>query len=104
MRKACSCKELDRPLIETIVGMENKGEGEGCGDGCSSSLEWLTLDPKNIARVVPGRIMSVRFFPCSDSRMIVIGNKFGLVGFWNLDPKVEEEDGIYLYHPHLSLF
>ena len=41
MREVCSCQESDRPLIETIVGMENKGEG--CGDGCVLSLESLTL-------------------------------------------------------------
>ena len=57
-------------------------------------------DPENIARVMPGMIMNVRFFPCADSRMIVAGSKFGEVGFWNLDPKAEEEDGVYLYHPH----
>ncbi|KAL5547655.1 hypothetical protein UlMin_002886 [Ulmus minor] len=92
-REACSCPESDRPLIETIVGMENKVEG--CGDGRVLSLESLTLDPENISSVVPGRIMNVRFFPCADSRMIVAGNKFGEVGFWNLDPKVEEEDGFF---------
>ncbi|KAL5547653.1 hypothetical protein UlMin_002884 [Ulmus minor] len=84
MREACSCKESsDRPLIETILGI-------------------VDSDPENIARVVPGMIMNVRFFPCADSRMIVAGNQFGEVGFWNLDPKVEEKDGIYLYHPHSS--
>ena len=46
-----------------------KKEGEGCGDGCSSCLELLTLDPENMARVVPGRIMNVRFSPCDDSRL-----------------------------------
>jgi hypothetical protein len=40
------------------------------------------------------------FFLCKDSRMVVVGNKFGNIGFWNVDCVTEEKDGIYLYHPH----
>ncbi|PQM42028.1 WD repeat-containing protein 76 [Prunus yedoensis var. nudiflora] len=63
-------------------------------------LESLTLNSENIARVVPGRITNVSFFPCTSSRMVVVGNKFGNVGFWHIDSKEEEESGVYLYHPH----
>ncbi|KAI4335597.1 hypothetical protein L6164_014231 [Bauhinia variegata] len=66
----------------------------------SLQLQSLTLKAENVARVVPGRITSVRFFPSSNARMIVAGNKFGNVGFWNVDFAGDEGNGIYLYRPH----
>ncbi|XWS70364.1 hypothetical protein CRYUN_Cryun03dG0041700 [Craigia yunnanensis] len=62
-------------------------------------LESLDLKPENVARLLPGRIMVVKFFPCSSMRMIAAGNKFGNISFWNADCE-DEKDGIYLYHPH----
>lgn len=58
-------------------------------------LESLYLDPENIARVVPGRITSVRFFPSNSVKMIAAGDKFGNTGFWNVG-----ESDAHLYHPH----
>lgn len=63
-------------------------------------LESLRLEPDNIARVVPGRILNVRFFPTNNVRMVAVGNKFGNIGFWNVDAPQEDGDGIYLYHAH----
>ncbi|TYH13075.1 hypothetical protein ES288_A06G115800v1 [Gossypium darwinii] len=63
-------------------------------------LESLDLKPENVARLLPGRIMVVKFFPCSSVRMIAAGNKFGNIAFWNVDSNNEKEDGIYLYRPH----
>ncbi|KAK6236890.1 hypothetical protein SCA6_012227 [Theobroma cacao] len=63
-------------------------------------LESLDLKPENVARLLPGRIIVVKFFPCSSMRMIAAGNKFGNVAFWNVDCEDEKEDGIYLYRPH----
>ncbi|KAF3955304.1 hypothetical protein ACB098_01G322300 [Castanea mollissima] len=98
----------DKLLMDRILGVSKKpheefGDENG-GDsikGVCDRLELgsLSLNPENIARVVPGRIMNVRFLPCSNSRMIVVGNKFGDVGFWDVDSSMDE-DGIYLYHPH----
>ncbi|GMJ15882.1 DROUGHT SENSITIVE 1 [Hibiscus trionum] len=62
-------------------------------------LESLDLKPENVARIMPGRIMVVKFFPSSTMRMIAAGNKFGNIAFWNVDSKDEKED-IYLYRPH----
>jgi hypothetical protein len=102
----------DKVLIERVLGVSRKpheefGDKNGggsmrgaCGSGSCMELGALSLKPENIARVVPGRIMNVRFFPCKDSRMVVVGNKFGNIGFWNVDCDTEEKDGIYLYHPH----
>lgn len=63
-------------------------------------LESMDLKPENVARLLPGRIMVVKFFPCSSTRMIAAGNKFGNIAFWNADCEDEKGDGIYLYHPH----
>ncbi|XP_010472886.1 PREDICTED: WD repeat-containing protein 76-like [Camelina sativa] len=63
--------------------------------------ELLSLEPRNVARVVPGRIFSVEFLPCENVKMIAAGDKLGNVGFWNLDCESEEDgDGIYLFTPH----
>ena len=42
--------------------------------------------------------MDLRFLPCSNATMIVVGNNFGNVGFWDVDSK--DDDRLYLYHPH----
>ncbi|XP_042507238.1 WD repeat-containing protein 76 isoform X2 [Macadamia integrifolia] len=60
----------------------------------------LRLKPENIARVVPGRILNVCFFPTTYRLVVVAGNKFGNVGFWDVDCQEGEGDGIYLYRPH----
>ncbi|XP_054822014.1 uncharacterized protein LOC129320534 [Prosopis cineraria] len=63
-------------------------------------LESLTLDSDNIARVVPSRITTARFFPSSSVKMIVTGDKLGNLGFWNCDSVNNEGNEVHLYHPH----
>jgi hypothetical protein len=65
----------DKVLIERVLGVSRKpheeyGDKNGggsmrsaCGSGSCMELGALSLKPENIARVVPGRIMNVRFFP-----------------------------------------
>lgn len=129
MRDVHNGVSSDRALIETILGIEKnpqmgssvKGEfGRFEGENSSGAvkgidggitkeenevesdlkLESLTLSQENIARVVPGNIMNMRFFPTSNLRMVVVGNKAGNVGVWNIDFEQGEESGIYMYHPH----
>ncbi|XP_004288751.1 PREDICTED: WD repeat-containing protein 76 [Fragaria vesca subsp. vesca] len=98
------CKEEEEKscVAFTLVG------GIGCGlvkkeeDGGESDVkvEELSLKEENVARVVPGNVMNVRFFPSCSLRMVVVGNKVGNVGFWNMDSKEGEENGIYMYRPH----
>ncbi|GAV83944.1 WD40 domain-containing protein [Cephalotus follicularis] len=105
------CK--DETLSGFVGSCDEMGSGFLDGDvdnskfGVRGSLHFgsLTLKPDNIARIVPGRITVVRFLPCSDLRMVVVGNKFGNISFWNLDSKKEEDGdaaaaGIFLYRPH----
>lgn len=60
----------------------------------------LKLEYDNVARVVPGRIVSIRFLPTAEMTMVVVGNKNGYLGFWDVKPQNEEEDVIHLYQPH----
>ncbi|RHN64097.1 putative transcription factor WD40-like family [Medicago truncatula] len=63
---------------------------------CSLELESLSLDRKNIARVVPdGGITHLRFLPSNDFKMVVAGNRVGDIGFWNVG-----ESEVFVYHPH----
>ncbi|CAG7905046.1 hypothetical protein IGI04_029164 [Brassica rapa subsp. trilocularis] len=66
--------------------------------------EPLSLEPHNVARVVPGRILVVKFMPCQNVKLVAAGDKLGNVGFWNMDCGVEDDDddGIYLFRPHTA--
>ncbi|XP_044463678.1 WD repeat-containing protein 76-like [Mangifera indica] len=101
--KACEDQDLNRKhgtcssdVIKSVVKKENIELGNNVDLGS------LTLKPNNIARLMPGKILVVKFFPSNDMRMVMAGNKYGNIGFWNLNPIQEEEDGTYLYHPHSS--
>ncbi|XP_052198631.1 DNA damage-binding protein CMR1 [Diospyros lotus] len=113
IREAFYGEDYDQRFTETILGVSKKiqlsyGDGptEGIDSGYPSralgsvNLGSLRLDPENIARVVQGKIHVVRFFPSSDLNMIAVGNTSGDVGFWNVDAKNQDGDGIYLFHPY----
>lgn len=85
-------KKTSHEKEESGGGILIKGQCLGLGLGS------ICLNPGNIARVVPGRIMDLRFLPCSNVTIIVVGNNFGNVGFWDVDS--EDYDRLYLYHPH----
>ncbi|KAM6553178.1 hypothetical protein CsatB_013940 [Cannabis sativa] len=91
---------------ETFSSTGIKSEpGQSLGTEFGGDRIWvdMTLNPENVARVVQNRIMSVKFFPCSSSSIVVAGSKGGDVGFWNLDHAngiEEEDDGVYSYHTH----
>ncbi|MFS7935272.1 putative transcription factor WD40-like family [Helianthus anomalus] len=109
MRDANTCSESDETLVNKILsvckgsGLDGDGERK-CRVRVSVDLESMELAPENVARVVPNRILSVKFFPSAGLRMVVVGNKFGNLGFWNVDSDNEDGDGdgIYLYQPHPS--
>ncbi|XP_062080993.1 uncharacterized protein LOC133785794 [Humulus lupulus] len=103
------CKE------ETILSTGIKSDpGESLGTEfvgdrvCKEDDYWvdMTLNPENIARVMQDRTMAVKFFPCSSSRVVVVGSNGGDVGIWNLDHAngiEEQDDGVYTYHTHSGL-
>lgn len=106
MRDVRVSSELDEPFVRKILSVSKDSPSNGAKNGvgmrvtASIDLESMELMPENIARVVPNRILSVKFFPSADMRMVVVGNKFGDVGFWNIDSETEDGDGIYMYRPH----
>ncbi|KAK9055152.1 hypothetical protein SSX86_026234 [Deinandra increscens subsp. villosa] len=110
MRDANTCSESDETLVNTILSVYKEprlkdDDDDDDGDKkfrvrASIDLGSMELAPENVARVVPNRILSVKFFPSADLKMVVVGNKFGNLGFWNVDSEKEDGDGIYMYHPH----
>ncbi|KZV29617.1 hypothetical protein F511_00895 [Dorcoceras hygrometricum] len=121
MRDACTCaNSSDRKLVSTILKCSEKsllGESSDSFENSRRSkpfeslkarkrvyssvrVDALKLAHENIARVVPGKILSLRFFPTLNMQMVAVGNKFGNIGFWNVEPKEEDDGGIYVYHPH----
>ncbi|KAI3811281.1 hypothetical protein L1987_21002 [Smallanthus sonchifolius] len=106
MRDSSVCSESDEPLVNKIMsvckesGLEDGDGDRNCRVRVLIDLEAMELAPENVARVVPNRILSVKLFPSADLKMVVVGNKFGNLGFWNVDSENEDGDGIYMYHPH----
>ncbi|XP_057523595.1 uncharacterized protein LOC130803496 [Amaranthus tricolor] len=58
------------------------------------------LEPQNVARVLSENILAVRFLPSSDLDIVVVGNRKGELGFWDVSQRSEVGDGIYVYQPH----
>lgn len=83
-----------------ILGNEDFVSSKGGKIGRLVDIKGLKLEQRNVARVVHGRIFTVRFFPARDTRVVVVGNKKGDIGFWNIDAEDEDGDGIHVYHPH----
>nr|XP_043622135.1 WD repeat-containing protein 76-like [Erigeron canadensis]XP_043622136.1 WD repeat-containing protein 76-like [Erigeron canadensis] len=106
MRDAKTSSESDEALVSKIssVCKESRLKDGDCGKKyrvtASVDLDSMKLAPENVARVVPNRILSVKLFPSTYMNIVVVGNKFGDVGFWNVDSEDKDGDGIYMYHPH----
>ncbi|CAJ1944764.1 unnamed protein product [Sphenostylis stenocarpa] len=99
MADARESDHSDSSFVESLMGMAQNEAQDGSVQkgkvGHSLELESLSLDPENIARVVSGKITSVKFFPSSSVKMIAAGSKFGNIGFWNMG-----ENEVHLYRPH----
>ncbi|CAF1919330.1 unnamed protein product, partial [Brassica napus] len=79
---------------ETATVIENE-------DDDSFDLGSVCLEQCNVKRVVPERVLVVKFLPCEGVKLVAAGHKDGNVGFWNLDCQNEEEDGgVSLFKPH----
>ncbi|PIK47014.1 putative WD repeat-containing protein 76 [Apostichopus japonicus] len=62
-------------------------------------LQSLVISERRVAKVVPHRIFSVGFHPLSDRTIVAAGDKWGSLGFWDLDSS-EGDDGVFLFSPH----
>ncbi|CAM8925532.1 unnamed protein product [Rhodiola kirilowii] len=86
----------DKSLLEKIVGLSNNGVNQ-CVQ--SLDLESLRLEPENVARLMPGRILALQFLPSSTAHIVAAGNKFGDIAFWDID---SGNEGHGLYKPFSS--
>ncbi|CAN6857239.1 unnamed protein product [Brassica oleracea] len=92
-------------FVDTLSGITRKPNGETAtvteNDDDSFDLGSLCLEPHDVKRVVPERVLVVKFLPCEGVKLVAAGDKDGNVGFWNLDCQNEEEDGcVSLFKPH----
>ncbi|GKB73142.1 WD repeat-containing protein 76, partial [Tanacetum coccineum] len=98
MKDANTCFKSDQILISQLKNGDVHGRVKA-----SIDLDSMKLAPKNVANVLKGMIRSIKFFPSTDMRMVVVGNKVGTIGFWNVDSENEDGDGIYKYHTNPGL-
>ncbi|PKU67631.1 WD repeat-containing protein 76 [Dendrobium catenatum] len=101
----------DRPLIDVILAAAAAGadvdggsRSKLLGDYKFDPRSSMVLKPENVGKVLPERILSVQFLPSANRTVVVVGNKLGNVGFWDLDFGMgdgnEDDSGIYVYAPH----
>ncbi|GJS09364.1 WD repeat-containing protein 76 [Tanacetum coccineum] len=98
MKDANTCFKSDQILISQLKNVDVHARVKA-----SIDLDSMKLAPKNIANVIPNLIRSIKFFPSTDMRMVVVGNNWGAIGFWNVDSEKEDGDGIYTYHTNPGL-
>ncbi|KAL4285537.1 hypothetical protein GQ457_16G000970 [Hibiscus cannabinus] len=91
---SCKSRGLESPVKQEIE--------ENLGVVKNEYLESLDMKPETVAWVAPGTINVVKFFPCSATRMIAVGNNLGDISFWNVDCEDEREDSVYVYRPHIG--
>ncbi|RID44787.1 hypothetical protein BRARA_I01559 [Brassica rapa] len=95
-------------FVDTLSGIARKPNGETATvieneDDYSFDLGSLCLEQCNVKRVVPERVLVVKFLPCEGVKLVAAGDKDKNVGFWNLDCQNEEEEedgGVSLFKPH----
>nr|GEV57411.1 syndetin-like isoform X1 [Tanacetum cinerariifolium] len=98
MKDANTCFKSDQILISQLKNVDVHARVKA-----SIGLDSMKLAPKNIANVLPNLIRSIKFFPSTDMRMVVVGNNWGTIGFWNVDSEKEDGDGMYTYHTNPGL-
>ncbi|EPS73176.1 hypothetical protein M569_01579, partial [Genlisea aurea] len=91
---------MERELVTKLKGHLEEDSDVGKFRPLSGSvdLDCLQLKEDHVARLLRGRIMSVKFFPTTSMQMVIVGNKSGDIAFWNVNSEIG--DGISLYHPH----
>lgn len=62
-------------------------------------LRGLTVKETDVAKVVPERIFSTAFHPSADKLLVVVGDKWGSIGFFEPDA-AEEENAVTLFSAH----
>ncbi|KAJ8049440.1 WD repeat-containing protein 76 [Holothuria leucospilota] len=63
-------------------------------------LQNLKISERCVAKVVPNRVFSVGFHPSDTRTIVAAGDKWGMLGFWDMDSS-EGDDGVFLFNPHV---
>ncbi|XP_040197414.1 WD repeat-containing protein 76 [Rana temporaria] len=63
------------------------------------SLKKMKLRAGDVAKVVPGRILSVAIHPSERRTLVAAGDKYGNVGLWNVDDNSDGKE-IYVFELH----
>ncbi|OMO92507.1 hypothetical protein COLO4_17524 [Corchorus olitorius] len=103
--KTVEVNSVKKPKIEASVVIRQSLRTRVGIEKSDTWLESMDLKPEDVARVLPTprQATLVKFFPCSNMRMIAAGNTYGNIAFWNVDCDSENGDGNYLYRPHEAL-
>ncbi|XP_072963348.1 DNA damage-binding protein cmr1 [Typha angustifolia] len=91
-----------RRLIDVILGSSGEPRPDFGEVGFDPRSE-MVLRPENVAKVLPQRILTVKFLPSVDRTVIVSGDKLGNLGFWDVDGRREGGDGhdeVFVFSPH----
>ncbi|KAM0841286.1 hypothetical protein ACQ4PT_059128 [Festuca glaucescens] len=99
---------LSSSLASSILGAvsSSPAEAKTRADDFDAGKE-LVLKPAHVRRVVTSRVLSMRVLPLVDRTVVAAGDKFGNIGFWDVDGVSEDQDGdgagvLYRYLPHKS--
>ncbi|KAM5171015.1 WD repeat-containing protein 76 [Mantella aurantiaca] len=64
-----------------------------------TSMKKMKLRAEDVAKVVPGRILSVAIHPSERQLLVAAGDKYGNVGLWNLEDQFSDME-IYNFELH----
>ena len=65
----------------------------------NSSLTKMTISEEGVAKVVPGRVLSLAWHPAASPQIAIAGDKFGTVGLWDVLSK-DEDQLVTAFNPH----
>ncbi|XP_071718947.1 uncharacterized protein [Rutidosis leptorrhynchoides] len=100
MKKLSSSDLVDGTKLITKIMSMSTSNGGSSRISASVDFNTMKLDDKNVARVLPGMITDLQFFPTKDTKMLVAGSKLGNLSFWNIDSDEDDDNCIFMYQPH----
>ena len=63
-------------------------------DTLKKNIGNLTISDENFAKVVPFRIFSLAIHPTESKLLVAAGDKWGSIGFWDVQNKKNQKSGI----------
>ncbi|XP_028415093.1 WD repeat-containing protein 76-like isoform X2 [Dendronephthya gigantea] len=93
---------LDNLNKETKVTCSILSEETSCFKSYKERISKLQVHPENVHKVVPNRITTMAIHPSCEKTVVCAGDKWGNVGFWDVEATNTENNGIYVYRPHIG--